>query len=160
VNRKSRGLEKNVETFEFEGNRNTIKIFPDIRKIKRQRKLYTITLSGLNRSLRVMRGRKNEVILNENRITAYLTAGSRADFKLREETTGDKFILTVNHLGSPFIIRMKVEENIYAQVEVDKEAKPLPPKRGKIPQKKTRPKSRPIQSPIIKDLKPGEEGRM
>lgn len=120
INNEKKSIEEDVSTYEFENDNNRIKIMPDFKKIKKKSKLYTLTLSGLNRNLTVVQAKKNKIILDYDTVTVHLTAGSKVVFIAKEERTGEKFILKVNHLGSPFIINMKAEENIQAMILPDK----------------------------------------
>jgi len=120
INNEKKSLNEDISTFEFESNDNMIKIMPDFKKFKQKPKLYTLTMSGLNRNLTVIQARKNKIVIDYDTVTVHLTAGSKLDFIAKEERTGEKFILKVNHLGSPFIINMKAEENIQAMILPDK----------------------------------------
>ncbi|MCD4784108.1 MAG: protein phosphatase 2C domain-containing protein [Candidatus Eremiobacteraeota bacterium] len=120
INNDKKSIKEDIVTFEFENDDNTIKIMPDFNKIKKKPKLYTLTMSGLNRNLTVIQARKNKITLNYDTVTVHLTAGSKIDFIAKEERTGEKFILRVNKLGSPFIINMKAEENVQVMILPDK----------------------------------------
>lgn len=122
INKESKFIEdEGTGTFEFETELNSIKIMPDLSKIKEGKKLYAVVVSGLNRNMSVIQARKNLVELERDQITVHLTAGSRVDFITRQEGEGERFFLKINNLGSPMMIDMKAEENIFTQVEKHKE---------------------------------------
>ena len=168
INNKTVQIEGKSEFIELEGDNNTVKIVPDLAKIKAKRKLYSFLMSGLKRNLAVVQGKKNKIVIDDERIKVFLTYGSRVDFVSREERAGEMFILRVNHLGSPMILQLKTEEEFVAKVELDEDAQkqPLPssrkPKRSKPKDKKADDKKpeQPTPEETEPPLEPGEEGRM
>ena len=121
ANEKSQKITDNYQTFVFDKDTNRLEVMPDVSKYRPA--LYTMTIMGLNRDLKVVQGNKNRVIVEPEKITVYLTVGSQVDFIAKQDRTGDKFQVTINNLGTPFTIIMKSQENLYALIKPDKRAK-------------------------------------
>ncbi|MCE1248392.1 MAG: SpoIIE family protein phosphatase [Firmicutes bacterium] len=120
VNGQPQNLTKDGTVFDFKTDKNLVKIMPNLRT----QKLYTITLSGLNRNLSVVQSKTNEIMVENEKVTVMLTAGSKVDFIAKEEYTGSKFLLNITHLGSPMEIQLMAEEEISIKIKSDDETTP------------------------------------
>ncbi len=120
VNKEPRFMKKNSRTFEFEDDKNEIVIMPDMKKSKAR--LYVLKLSGFARNLSVKQGRRNKIVLGDEKTTVYLTTGSSIDYEVQRGYYGERFVMKVDKLGSPYTIKMESPESIEVEILPDKDS--------------------------------------